>query len=531
MPAVGQSSTPSEGDIFVRDELIASQEALLNVYRCLFNVDTQIVPGGCLDGSPVQNSYVIRVFVGTPTSTDLESRDSLIASQEALLNVYRCLFNVDTQVVPGGCRGNKPTPSSKDITPIATAITPTQTVVSPTPTAVVTIDPLTVMVVPSSSGYANETGFRVAIIFARPVTGFDDSYLTVANGTVTSFSGSGASYEAMVEPQATGEVVVRVPAGAGHDDNGIYNQPSLPYVVNNNFNSGLGMDTWNRSEVIDATIAEFQRDEPAVSFTGNVDECITGTTSQQYRDSIFQRINWYRRMAGVNPVMENPSYTRDAQAAALIMSAHHYVSHYPGDDWACYTDNGAQGARSSNLLFGGTSGIRAIDSYMQDSGSSNVAVGHRQWILNPLVTSMGTGEIPSSSNALYVVDIPSIFSDSFEIRQPRKFVSWPPSGYSPSTTNWGRWSFKLIGQEDFANLSTATVTVSDDNGIVQIEVIFKDNESIVWAMNGDTDSYLQPAPTSGDHCYTITINNITSLDSSQVYTQQPPYEYMTCIFK
>ncbi|MYL08344.1 MAG: hypothetical protein F4015_02425, partial [Acidimicrobiia bacterium] len=46
-------------------------------------------------------------------------RDTLVAAQESLLNEYRCLFNVDTQLVPNGC-------------PEQTQPTPTPT---PTPTA------------------------------------------------------------------------------------------------------------------------------------------------------------------------------------------------------------------------------------------------------------------------------------------------------------------------------------------------------------------------------------------------------------
>ena len=36
----------------VRDTLIVAQESLLNVYRCRFNVDTQVVPNGCIQGNP-----------------------------------------------------------------------------------------------------------------------------------------------------------------------------------------------------------------------------------------------------------------------------------------------------------------------------------------------------------------------------------------------------------------------------------------------------------------------------------------------
>lgn len=33
----------------------------------------------------------------------VEHRDALIADQESLLNTYRCMFGVDTEIVPGGC--------------------------------------------------------------------------------------------------------------------------------------------------------------------------------------------------------------------------------------------------------------------------------------------------------------------------------------------------------------------------------------------------------------------------------------------
>lgn len=45
----------------------------------------------------------IQAHEGGPTAEDLAVRDQLIANQEALLNVYRCMFHIDTEVVPGGC--------------------------------------------------------------------------------------------------------------------------------------------------------------------------------------------------------------------------------------------------------------------------------------------------------------------------------------------------------------------------------------------------------------------------------------------
>ena len=46
------ASAQSVADVEVRDRLVADQEALLNTYRCMFGVDTEVVPGGCSGGAP-----------------------------------------------------------------------------------------------------------------------------------------------------------------------------------------------------------------------------------------------------------------------------------------------------------------------------------------------------------------------------------------------------------------------------------------------------------------------------------------------
>ena len=96
---------PTAQDIQQRDQLIANQENLLNTYRCLFKVDVDAVPGQC----PHPNTVSPGVTPETPTQQDLAVRDQLIAEQEALLNVYRCRFDIDTQLVPQGC-ANQPDP-------------------------------------------------------------------------------------------------------------------------------------------------------------------------------------------------------------------------------------------------------------------------------------------------------------------------------------------------------------------------------------------------------------------------------------
>ena len=105
-------SPVTSGDIEQRDSLIAAQESLLNVYRCRFDIDTQVVPGGCTNGLPSQDQPELDPFTGVATQAQLDTRDSLIAAQESLLNVYRCRFDIDTQVVPGGCTNGLPSVST-----------------------------------------------------------------------------------------------------------------------------------------------------------------------------------------------------------------------------------------------------------------------------------------------------------------------------------------------------------------------------------------------------------------------------------
>ena len=98
----------NKSEVHARDSLIAAQESLLNTYRCRFGIDTQVVHGGCRGGQPARPPAEPSPLLGMPTTHDIWVRDELVASQEALLNVYRCRFDIDTQVVPDGCISGAP---------------------------------------------------------------------------------------------------------------------------------------------------------------------------------------------------------------------------------------------------------------------------------------------------------------------------------------------------------------------------------------------------------------------------------------
>ena len=55
----------TQGDTVRLDFLIAEQESLLNAYRCLYKIDTHIVPGGCFERSELNPSMTRFVAVAT----------------------------------------------------------------------------------------------------------------------------------------------------------------------------------------------------------------------------------------------------------------------------------------------------------------------------------------------------------------------------------------------------------------------------------------------------------------------------------
>ena len=391
--------------------------------------------------------------------------------------------------------------------------------------------PLAVEIDSSTSG-AVSGSFQLDITFARPMTGLDRRDLVVVNGDATRLTGSGSTYQATIAPAARGSVVVWIPDGVARDGTGRSNRRSGLVVRtfgSDAYGAGPGFDTWDRDAMLAAYRAEFEREEPDPGFTGNVDDCKAGTTSQTYRDSVVQRVNWYRQMAGLDTVTERSAYSAAAQSAALMMSAQRSLSHDPGTDWACYTSEGASGAGMSNLGLG-NSGTSGIDSYMRDSGSNNLSVGHRRWILHPQLLRIGTGNIPRASshrgaNALHVIDT-NVHADRPDVREPRGFVAWPPSGYLPPEAVWGRWSFQIGG----ADFGSATVRVADDHGPVLVEIIARlsargaPEASIVWAVHGDGGSREFPTFPDSDYCYTVTVSRVKIGGAVQT-----PYQYATCL--
>ena len=386
--------------------------------------------------------------------------------------------------------------------------------------------------------------FEVRVDFTLPVIGFTSDDIVIVNGELVSLSGSSSTYTATVRPSAPGTVVVRVPRDVAQDSYGYGNAQSLPLTRTawtGDPESRPGIDTWDRDAVLERYRTEFIRTEPASGYTGDVVECEVGTTSQTYRDSVVQRTNWYRNMAGLVDIAEKADLSISAQRKVTIMLAQGELNHDPPDYYACYDEIGyAHENRNSvreNLAKGGA-GVEAVDAYIRDHGEHNLAVGHRHLVLDPDGEHVGTGDA-FRTRTRYVsaikANVMHFEGDAVDskVREVRDFVAWPAPGYALPATTSGRWSFADASPDVGLDLmgprlrrsffSSATVTMSDDNGPVDAEIIHR-GHTLTWAVAGDTNSNPLSAPSDGDHCYTVRITGVQINGATQ-----QPYEYAVCI--
>ncbi len=172
----------------------------------------------------------------------------------------------------------------------------------------------------------------------------------------------------------------------------------------------------------------------------------TGALSSTALTAATNRLNAMRRIAGLPAVTLDSSLTDLAQHGAVLVAANNVLSHYPsqpGDMDYSFYQKGYAAASSSNIAMGYTL-TNSVDGFLDDSSGSNISLlGHRRWLLNPVMGKVGFGMAGN------YVDIYSF--DRSGSGTNYDFISWPSSGNFPSDliafTKDSAWSVTLNPQK------------------------------------------------------------------------------------
>lgn len=228
----------------------------------------------------------------------------------------------------------------------------------------------------------------------------------------------------------------------------------------------------NKTEVNGVTVSEFV-------WNGNDLLCNAGEVPAAIQEKVEQRINYFRRAAGVPDYVRLDSIKNDAcQKAALIYQVNTgKMFTEPAETWKCYAPSAVDAAKLSARVFGQTS-VFAVTSIMADQDDDNISVGNRRWLLYPPAKDMGHG----STNKVALIWTLDGGGDKDTTAYMEDFVSWPPRDYCPSMFAFPRWNFSL-----YADLSKATVSVSCDGKTMPIQqekfVSGYGMPSLVWKCN------------------------------------------------
>lgn len=255
-----------------------------------------------------------------------------------------------------------------------------------------------------------------------------------------------------------------------------------------------GIDTSDRSEVARSYLASIEAARTVNhGWSGSVDGCVPGSPSADFQNATLGAANWFREMAGLNPLTLNAAASARAQAAALMMHAQGSLSHTPGTSWACYSPAGAESAGRANLTLG-VIGASGVEGQVQDPGASNTALGHRRWLLFPPLTEVGLG----STSRAGVVEVIGAFGDG---STASPWIAWPPPGFVPHEAVFDRWSISRPG----ADFSSARVTLTRDGQPVPVTLLpiadgFGD-PTLGWEVPNSTTS-------GADVTYQVQVSNV-----------------------
>ncbi len=165
--------------------------------------------------------------------------------------------------------------------------------------------------------------------------------------------------------------------------------------------------------------------------------------SDEAYDTAKREINYYRRVAGLGEITLDDELNESAAYGALALAMNNSgLTHRPGQPRFMSDEDflkAREATESSNIsaAYGYPEEdvlSVAVGGQMSDDSSSNIGtVGHRRWLLNPGVKTLGVGSADNNSN--YYTDI-RVFGYGVQSEDVNDydFIAWPASGANLTDT-------------------------------------------------------------------------------------------------
>lgn len=187
-----------------------------------------------------------------------------------------------------------------------------------------------------------------------------------------------------------------------------------------------------------------------------------GVLNDAFLQDGLNSINYIRAVAGLNPVSMSQEKNQNAQVGAMLIAAGEF-SHYPSQPAGMPDDLYQQGyaATSSSNIGKGHYSLSDFNlSCADDSDPSNIAIlGHRRWLLDPTLTTVGMGYAERCS-------LTQVIEEGYVEWNGPDYVTWPSEGVFPMEQFHGdlAWSCSLSPNKYTLNRESLSVTVTDASG-------------------------------------------------------------------
>lgn len=195
----------------------------------------------------------------------------------------------------------------------------------------------------------------------------------------------------------------------------------------------------------------------AFTWNGDRNGCDEGEVDQDIQEKVANRINYFRRNAGVPEVLLDAATNEFCQKAALMMTVNNKLEHDPPRTWRCWSNEGAYAAKHSLLIKDANTSM-AVTYIMDDQ---NPSAGNRRWLLYPNGKVYGHG----STNDVAVIWALDDSGSTDTTQYMDKPVSWPPQGDVPQMMLFKNWTFSI-----YRNLKDAKVEVRQDGKPLTVKV-------------------------------------------------------------